>query len=324
MRALVGLLLVTAILVAGSESAASVPSRTEVVRWSPFDSRGELKQTLKVETDHGVCTDIGYTYVGGIGYRCSSAKWLYNGCFRDGPNPTEYVVCIAEPWQKNVVRLRSPHLLLYPGVTFTAAARYPWAIVLDDGNGCSVSQGAHAAVRTRGRTYTVDYGCERDNVVLLREGIKRGRVWQVNAARWIESTRYTFLGHQPVRRVYFGALPPPMARQNKLANQAYNAAVRIIRQRRPQTLRARLGLVWVRLELPRADWAYVIFAATDSDTKGWFAVLHRVDGKWVDASAYKPYCTNLPAHVRQQLFLTRKTGSLGPAADMAPRGERRC
>lgn len=323
MRALVGLLLVTAILVADFESAASVPSRTEVVRWSPFDSAGKLKQELKVETKQGGCTDIGYTNVGGIGYRCASGSGLYNACFRDGPNPTDYVVCVGRPWQKEVTRLRSPHLLHYPGVTYTAAARYPWGIVLNDGNRCGVVQGAHGVVRTRARTYVVDYACERDNVVLLREGIERGQVWQVNVARWSES-RYTFLGHQPVRRVYFGTLPAPMARQNRLANQAYNAAVRIIRLRRPQPPKVPLGLVWVRLALPRADWAYVIFAAADSDTKGWFSVLHRVDGKWVDASAYKPYCANLPARVRWQLFLAKKTGKLGTAGELAPLGETRC
>jgi hypothetical protein len=321
MRALVGLLLMTAILVAASGSAAGVPSRTEVVRWSPFESAGNLKQTLKVETVHGRCTDIGYTFVGGIAYRCGSGNGLYNACFRDGPNPTDYVICVGYPWQTSVTRLRSPHLLLYPGVTFTAAADFPWGIVLDDGDRCGVLQGAHDTVRTHGRTYVVDYGCQRDNLVLLREGIERGWVWQVNAARWSRTTGYTFLGHQPVRRVYFGTLPPPIARQNTLANRAYNAARRIIWQRAPQ---AHLDLVWLRLVLPRADWAYAIFTPADVSFRGWFAVLHRVDGKWMDASAYKPYCTNLPKQVRQQLFLDKKTRNPRPENFMAPRGETRC
>jgi len=322
MRVLVGLMFVATILATATGSGASVPSRTEVVRWSPFDSAGRVKQSLSIEVvKGGGCWDIGYTYVGGIGYRCGSGNVLFNDCFRDGPDPTDYVVCIGRPWQTTAWRIRSPHLLLYPGVTFTAAADYPWGIVLGDGNRCGVVQGAHDVVRTHGRIYTVDYACERTNVVLLREGIQRGRVWRVNAAPWRRSTGYTFLGHQPARRVYFGTLPTPMMRQNTLANQAYNAAARIIRQRSPK---AHLDLVWVRLTLPRADWAYVIFTPADASYRGWFALLHRVNGSWADASARRPYCTSLPKQVRKQLFVDKKSRNFHPQGFLAPRGETRC
>lgn len=320
MRVLVGLLLVMAILVAASGSAGSTPQSTEVVRWSPFNSAGKLEAALHVKAVQGGCSDIGYTFVGGIGYRCESGNGLYDACFRDGPDATDYVICVGYPWQTNVVRLHSPGLLLYPGVTFTKAADYPWGIVLDDGNRCGVLQGAHDSVRTHGKTYVVDYGCEQGNLVLLREGIERGRVWQVNAARWNKTTGYTFLGQLPVRRVYFGTLPPQMALQNTLANKAYNAAVRVIHRRTPS---AHLDLAWVRLALPSADWAYVIFTPADASSRGFFAVLQRVDGKWTDASAYMPYCANLPTKIRQQLFLGKKTKS--PRREiMAPRGETRC
>ena len=319
MRALVGLLLVTATMVVASGSAGSAPPNTQVVRWSPFNSAGKLKAALHVKAVEGGCSDIGYTFVGGIGYRCESGNGLYDACFRDGPNPTDDVICVGYPWQTNVVRLHSPGLLLYPGVTFTKAADYPWGIVLDDGNRCGVLQGAHDSMRTHGKTYVVDYGCERGNLVLLREGIVRGRVWQANAARWSKKTGYTFLGHLPVRRVYFGTLPPQMALQNTLANKAYNASVRIIHRRTPS---AHLDLAWVRLALPSADWAYVIFTPADASSRGFFAVLQRVDGKWTDASTYMPYCANLPTNVRQQLF-DKKTNT--PRREiMAPRGETRC
>jgi hypothetical protein len=318
-RAVVGLLLVTATIVAASGSAGSAPPNTQVVRWSPLDSAGKLKETLHAKTVQGGCSDIGYTFVGGIGYRCESGNGLYDACFRDGPNPTDYVICVGYPWQTTVTRLHSRGLLLYPGVTFTKAADYPWAIVLEDGNRCGVLQGAHDVVRTNGKTYVVDYGCERGNLALLREGIERARVWRVNAARFSKKTGYTFLGHLPVRRVYFGTLPPKMSLQNTLANKAYNVAVRVIHRRMPS---AHLDLVWVRLALPSADWAYVIFTPADASNRGFFAVLHRVDDKWTDASAYKPYCTNLPTKVRHQLFRDKKAKT--PRPDLAPRGETRC
>jgi len=102
-----------------------------------------MKATLHVKKVDGGCSDIGYTLVGGIGYRCESGNGLYDACFRDGPNATDYVVCVGYPWQTTVTRLHSPGLLLYPGVTFTRAADYPWGIVLEDGNRCGVLQGAH-------------------------------------------------------------------------------------------------------------------------------------------------------------------------------------
>src|SRR5690242_5301808 len=101
---------------------------TQVVRWSPLDASGRLKPTLRVvqTVRDGRCVDIGYTYVGEIGYRCGFRNFLLDSCFRDGPEPTEYVVCVERPWSTTVIRLRSPYLLLYPGVTFGAAAGYPW------------------------------------------------------------------------------------------------------------------------------------------------------------------------------------------------------
>jgi hypothetical protein len=318
MRTAAGLLLVAGLLVGAPGNASLGPPQTQVVRWSPFDSGGKLKATLRVTRREGRCPDIGYTFVGGIGYRCGSGNFLFDACFRDGPNPTEYVICVETPWDKRVVRLHSPGLLLYPGVTYTGPALYPWGIVLEDGTRCAVVQGAHSSVIARGKSWTVDYGCERSSVVLLREGIERGRVWRVNAARFRGLSRgFEFLGPVRVRRVHFGTLPPELTRQNALANKAYNAALRILRRRAPKGH----VLAWVRLALPQADWAHVIFV--DENERGYFIVLHRVGGRWTDASSYRPYCANLPRRVRRQLFLAKKTPNLA-AAELAPRGEPRC
>jgi hypothetical protein len=317
MRAVAALLFVV-LLVGAPGNASSGAPKTEIVRWSPFNSSGDMKSSLRVTRREGRCTDIGYTFVGGIGYRCGSGHLLFDACFRDGPNPTEFVICAETPWDKSVVRLRSAGLLLYPGVTFTAPASYPWGIVLEDGTRCAVEQGAHSSLIARGRRWVVDYGCERSDVVLLREGIERGRVWRVNAARFRGLSRgFEFLGPVRVRRVYFGALPPELARQNVLANEAYNAALRILRRRAPKTH----VLAWVRLSLPQADWTRVIFV--DENERGYFVVLHRVGGRWTDASSYRPYCANLPKRVRRQLFLAKNIHT-GAAADLAPVGEPRC
>src|SRR5947209_1847820 len=108
-------------LVAVAIGASTPP--TEVIRWSPFTSAGALKPTLKVESVKlGRCTDIGYTLVGGVAYRCGAGNGLYDACWRDGPSPTEFVICLGSPWDTEVTRLRSRRLLLYPGVTFDPPA----------------------------------------------------------------------------------------------------------------------------------------------------------------------------------------------------------
>jgi hypothetical protein len=296
---------------------------TEVVRWSPFTSAGVLKPALRVASvKQGECTDIGYTLVGGVAYRCGSGNGLYDACWRDGPGRADFVICLGSPWDTKVTRLRSPHLLLYPGFTFDPPAPYPWAIGLRNGIRCVVEQGAHSGFTARGRHWMVDYGCTLRNLVLLREGLRRGRVWHVNAARLLSLTRgFLFLGPRAIQRVYFGTLPPAMLRQHRLAHEAVVAAKRILR---PRSNGAGLSdeLAVVRLALPRADWSRVIFGSVGSD-RSWSVVLRRVGGRWREATGFEPYCKRLPEPVRRSLFLDRTTFSPPPMYLVAP-NEQRC
>jgi hypothetical protein len=294
------------------------PTRTEIIRWSPFNSRGVLKNALRVHRlGSGRCTDT-YTTAGDIAYRCGRGSYVYFPCWRDGPNPTEFVVCTGDPWTSSVSRLRSPGLLLYPGVTYLDDAYSPWAVELAGGEHCRLFQGAHSAIHRGKRTYVVDYYCDRDNLVLLRN-LRRGLVWRIGAARYVNlKVGYKLLGDRTIRRAFFGALPPPMERERKLAAQAVAAARVVIHRDAP---RAHLELAWVRLTLPDAQWAYVLFSSTGG--KGRFALLHREDGRWVDASSYKPYCKTLAPRVRRQLFLSR-TPNPPPYGSLAPPGEQRC
>jgi hypothetical protein len=205
--------------------------------------------------------------------------------------------------------------LLFAGVTFDAPLDHPWAIELTDGARCVLGQGAHSRVRLRREWLAVDYHCERDDLVLLRN-VRRGRVWRVGAARLVSlDAGYKLLGDRTIHRAFFGGLPPTMQRQHDLAHGAVTAARRLIHRKAPGV---NLKVGWARMSLPDARWAYVIFTWNGV---GRFAVLHRVQGRWVDASAFKPYCRRLPGRVRTQLFLDHKTHN--PGALMPP-GELRC
>jgi hypothetical protein len=288
---------------------------TEVVHWSPLTASGTVKPALKVrDAGTGDCVDT-YTTAGDIAYRCGRGRFLYFPCWRQGPSATDYVLCIGDPWTRRVTRLRSPGLLLYPGVTYLDDPYAPWAVELASGERCRLVQGAHDAVHRGARMYVVDYGCDKRNLVLLR-GVRRGRVWRIGAARYLGPRRgYELLGERAIRRAYFGGLPPAMERQRRLAALAVAAARRLVHRDHP---RAHLDLTWVRLTLPDATWAYVIFSSTGG--KGWFALLRRKHDAWREASAERRYCRRLPVSVQRQLFLRPHA----PADTLAPPGEQRC
>lgn len=305
----VGLLAVAALL-----SAPRTPAPTAVVRWSPLTASGAVKPALRVRNvGMGRCTDT-YTTAGDIAYRCRRGNVLYFPCWREGPNPTDLAVCAGDPWTTSVERIRSPGLLLYPGVTYLDDAYAPWAVELTTGRRCRLVQGAHDAIHRGGRTYVVDYGCDKGDLVLLRR-LRRGRVWRIGAARYLGLRRgYKLLGDVPIRRAYFGGLPPPLERQRRLAAQAVAAARHLVHGDHPK---AHLDIAWVRMTLPDARWAYVLFSSVDG--KGWFALLRRQDGEWLRASTNRP-CRQLPVAAQRQLFL-RPNASRDT---LAPPGEQRC
>jgi hypothetical protein len=304
---LLGLLAVAALL--------NAPHTTEVVHWSPLTASGALKPALKVrDVGTGSCVDT-YTTVGDIAYRCGHGHFIDFPCWRQGPKATDYVLCIGDPWTTRARRLRAPGLLLYPGVTYLDDPYAPWALELADGDRCRLFQGAHDAVHRGAREYVVDYYCDKRNLVLLR-GVRRGRVWRIGAAHYLGLRRgYELLGRRAIRRAFFGGLPPSMERQRRLAAQAVAAAGRVVHRDHPG---AHLDLTWVRLTLPDATWAYVIFSSTGG--KGWFALLRREHRTWHDASAERPYCRRLPVPVPRQLFLRPHAAKY----TLAPPGEPRC
>lgn len=217
------------LLVGGAEAMPAATSRTEVVHWSPFDSSSHIKSALVVKRLRAGNCVPGSEAVGDVAYRCGSGHFVIDPCWRDGPNRTEFVVCADDPWATSVVRFRVPRLLLRAGVTFGRAPVVPpWGIELTNGDRCTLLQGAHDALPKREGGLVVDYRC-RSGIVLLRD-IRRGRIWRIGAARYTAG-RYVRLGEVTIRRVYVGALPRAMKRQDELARRAIAPATRAIRRR---------------------------------------------------------------------------------------------
>jgi hypothetical protein len=279
--------------------AAASGDRTRVATWSPFAANGTLKRSLRIEPlGRGGCgSGPGSETIGEYGYRCFAKNVVGDPCWRDGPRPTDLVVCPDSPWAGKAATIRMPHLMLEAGVTFAApvdAGRDPpWALELASGNRCIVAQGAHDSIVLKdGRRLVVDYFCERSHIVLLRN-LRRGRVWRIGTARW-NGRRYRLLGAAVVRRAVFASLPPPMRRQNDLGREAAAASG----LRLSQVLR-------VRMAFPALDWANVeALAPETSKAITVRRVVHRTGRRWSVVLVRRPVCRDgrVPPSARRQLF----------------------
>jgi hypothetical protein len=283
---------------------AIVAMKTEVVSWSPFNSASEIKPGLTVKAfDQGECPAADSEEIG-FAYRCTSGNLLFDPCWPDGSNPTEFAICAADPWSRRVYRIHDPQLLLRAGVPFGKVVHDPWGIVLEDGNRCLLAHGAHNVAPTPKGRLVVDYYCRNGGISLLRD-LQRGRVWKISAVH-LAGLHYTFLGDVAIRRAYLGGLPPAMRRENAIARSAIAPARRAAAREHPKVLRGNRRYVdRVRLSLPDGMWARVGFF-NFSAAKGVSVVLHFVTGRWVQTVDSEPYCQKLPPDVRPQLFTSRE------------------
>jgi len=298
-RPVTGRLVVLSALLAlaGVATGGGTARRTAIATWNPFDAAGAVKPSLKIKPlGLGSCSPISEV-IGEFGYRCGADNLVADPCWRDGPHQTDLVVCPYSPWDARAATIRVPHFMLASGVTFAARVDLrsdpPWGLELENGNRCLLAQGAHDSIATRnGHRLVVDYFCDRDSVVLMRN-LRRGRVWRIGAARWT-GRRYRLLGDVVIRRAIFPSLPPPMQRQNDLARAAAAASGLPLSQ-----------LLRVRISFPALDWANVeALAPETSKAISVWVVVHRAGRSWSIVHVRRPVCRSpqLPASARRQLF----------------------
>ena len=267
--------------------------------WNPFDRTGAVKPslTLKPLGVGGCGSAPGSEAIGDFGYRCGAGNLLADPCWRDGSQPTDFVVCPSSPWARSADTIRVPRLMLAAGVTFAARSNPdrdpPWALELRDDNRCLIAQGAHDAVRLGGgRELVVDYYCDRRGIVLLRN-LRHGGVWRIGSASWT-GHRYRRLGDVTVARAIFPSLPPAMRRQDDLARAAAAASGLPLAH-----------VVRVRISFPALDWANVeALAPETSKAITVWSVVHRSRRTWRVVQVRRPVCRSpqLPASARRQLF----------------------
>jgi hypothetical protein len=299
-------------LASGPNLVRASGPRTEVVRWSPLDASGDIKGTFRVKNVRGGCDDGSTSRaIGGVGYHCGLSlrgrDFLIDPCWRAGPGRTNYVVCVTAPWARIAYRLRVSNLLLDDGVTYAAAVRVPWAIEMIDGDRCVILQGATGPLGAPKEHLLDRYTCAQG--VELGDDVRRtAGLWTVSSARLGGSDNgYTHPRRATIRRVYYGGLPPAMARQNSLAASAATAALRVMRVRQRRAFGGRPYEVHterVRLAFPSANWAnvrgFVFFGVAGERHES--VILRRTRRGWTVPQRYGRPCRTLPLAIRKQLL----------------------
>jgi hypothetical protein len=106
-------------------------------------------------------------------YRCLKRNLIHDPCYWDLYSTRERVVCVAAPWKRKVVVLRSSS----PGDEYTSKRR-PWALILTSGRRCRFVTGATTVVHGR----RLNYFCTGKRY-LFGYPDRRPRFWKVRQAR---------------------------------------------------------------------------------------------------------------------------------------------
>ena len=279
-----------------SSTTSSLTSATRVVRWSPFDSAGNVKEGLLVRTirkraDCGTGSEV----VGNVGYRCGYGQFIVDPCWRGGVGTSQFVLCPAAPWSRSMLRLRIPKL----GQTYGASPSRPWAMELTNGDRCLHYKGAYAAPAGEPQ---VEYHCE-SGIDLLMDLRRDTPLWTIGSARYVKKkNRSIVLPRVAVRTAFIGALPRELARQHELASRAADYAVRTMRRNvGKRSLRGDLFALVVRLALPAGRWA-TVQGMRPRGVRFWNLLLRRTGDRWQVAKLPGISCPWVPLEVQRQLF----------------------
>ena len=151
--------------------ATPASAATHVVRWSPFID-GALRPGLVATPAFGGDCFTGSFAVHNA-YRCADGNFLRDPCFAD-PARDDAVLCVRDPFSRDVVRLRVSGNLNRSG---SAPATLVWAVRLASGQRCSFFAGGATSADAAGRR--ANYGCSGRQTILWGNPIRSGRTWRI-------------------------------------------------------------------------------------------------------------------------------------------------
>jgi hypothetical protein len=160
-------------------ASASMQTATKVVYVAPVDRRGRpAASDIVTETVTGSCEE-GSDVVAGPVYRCLANPGpadrhggIADPCMAAvyDEKPTRTVLCMLDPWSRDVVKIVTRGLPKSPG-PFAPGLTDPLGVRLTTGQDCLAAQGAHDEYRGR----AVDYYCTGHPTLELLRGAHQSR-----------------------------------------------------------------------------------------------------------------------------------------------------
>lgn len=178
-------------MTASAAPAGTQTAVTKVTAFDPWTAAGKLVPGIKVagRVQASGCT-FGSSYDVGNpdAWRCSLASGgFYDPCFA-APNRSHVtqVACMSNPWsgKATVLTLARPLAHSSWGTPRPSTAKYPWAMVLSNGQHCGVIGGTAPVVHGTG----LYYGCPRGDASDPSTGTKHWTVkYAANGSRSLTS-----------------------------------------------------------------------------------------------------------------------------------------
>jgi hypothetical protein len=203
------LLALGAAAVSTAAAATDTSPRTMVVaNVTPFTADGHLRAGLRVVQQTTVICTPDSAVVPNNAYRCGTANFFVDPCWRDFRSTSPAVVCLGRPWARTAIRFRLTAAPARPRGGQPLKSE-PWGIQLRSGARCLVFEGAHSTLTGKEGAPWIDYYCV-PSLALLR-GIDRSHpTWTIRAARITHrlSHPYKLIGRVAIKTAWFGGSNP--------------------------------------------------------------------------------------------------------------------
>lgn len=162
-------LLTSGLTMTASAAPASHSAVTQVTTFNPWKAAGKLAPGIKV-TQRVRAAGCTYASSHDIGNRDAWRCFEASGAFLDPcfavPNGTHVtqVACLANPWTGQAIILTLARPLAHSswGTPRASTAKYPWAMVLSNGQRCGVIGGTSEVVDGVGLYYGCPHGFASD------------------------------------------------------------------------------------------------------------------------------------------------------------------
>jgi hypothetical protein len=179
-------LLMLAVIVGGADGQSSKGVATSVHLYSPF-SGGRLATSVRVaKSARGYCWTSSDADARPDAWRCFVGNYIYDPCFSDTVNYSNFVVCPLYRPGSSVLRINLTKRLPTNTYSGDPTRHPPWAVRTAAGKWCTLITGATGLIAGM----RINYGC-RGGGYLLGNPRRSTSTWTIFYAPNLRASQYT-------------------------------------------------------------------------------------------------------------------------------------